>query len=149
MYTLSANRHSNLSAYYGFMILACYLYSQPLLAFRCGNWSVRHGDSTEDIYDACGEPLFSNSYQTVRETYSENYLTPPYRGLSYLAPGYSFPARQIRKETMDVFVEEWEYHFRRGGIPKKTIFKFENDRLVSLEHISRRGRSRGFSSILR
>lgn len=142
---MTANAKNLRMASYWVLILLCCLFSQSLFALRCGNWLVNPGDSTEDIYEECGEPDFIDSYTRIQ--YSTNYTYHPQLG--YVTPhrdqdlfNTSLTIVQRVDSQAEIYVEVWSYRFRKGGIPKTTKFNFENGYLSQIEQVSRRSRRR-------
>jgi hypothetical protein len=128
---------------YAVTILYFCLFSQPLLALRCGSWPIERGDSIDDIYDVCGEPETTSSY--TEKKYTESYAACPhyrYNNASILPSNY-IAMRPSNFSVTEVSVEELTYFFRRGaGIPKTTLFRFENGYLSQVQTLKRRGRHR-------
>ncbi len=112
------------------------LFSHPILGFRCKNIPINGGDSKEDVYDACGEPDKIDSWMKTRRILVTSGIRSDY--------GYGYPRTCLIQENnvneVEVFVEKWTYYFRRGGIPKATVFEFENDQLTRISKSSRFGR---------
>jgi Protein of unknown function (DUF2845) len=126
--------------YYGVMLLFCCFFSQQLLALRCSNWLVERGDSIDDIYDVCGEPEDARSYTTTR--HSDSRVTTHFGFANSIVGVSNNPIwiEQTNHQSEEVHIDKLTYFFHKGGIPKSTVFTFENGCLTMIYQASKRGR---------
>ncbi|SJM91061.1 conserved exported hypothetical protein [Crenothrix polyspora] len=120
------------------IFLLCLLFSQPLFALRCDSWVVEPGDSKQDIYDACGEPDFTDFHYERRG--NNNYAEfGQYYNNQNRQRGGQFNYGQQNFRVVEVLVEEWTYDFGHSRL--RQHLRFENGRLKEVTDMGR-GRRR-------
>ncbi|WP_019867004.1 DUF2845 domain-containing protein [Methylovulum miyakonense] len=111
-------------------LLACLLFSPPILALRCGHELVDLGDNKNDVLDKCGEPESIDSH--IERRGASNYANAR-NGLH--SPGTSIGYGQQQYIEVDVLVEEWVYDFGRRRL--RQYLRFENGRLREIKTLNR------------
>jgi hypothetical protein len=101
-----------------YIFLSILLFSNSILAFRCGNKLISVGDYKNDVYEKCGAPESVDTHTEVAVN------------------TFNFPRRTIGQEYYtEIQVEIWIYNF--GSLRFKQYLRFENGVLVDIKSLGK------------